>query len=165
MHRRLGSATLSQLAFHGESKPIFPWEKSHWDNTVVIFFFFLKYIFKKKAFAQTFSGQLAFSLQIPFSFHNKLEERREGLIQSCKWFINTCLRQPNNQIFFSCCKALWLTDSITRTYRSSLQPSLWVQHWQSMPADARQMTSHLNTTDVELRWTRENAWTPFEWRC
>ena len=35
MHRRLGSATLSQLAFPGERNPNFPWEKSHWDNTVV----------------------------------------------------------------------------------------------------------------------------------
>ena len=29
MHCRLGSATLSQLAFPGESNPNFPWEKSH----------------------------------------------------------------------------------------------------------------------------------------
>ena len=35
MHRRLGSATLSQLAFPGESNPNFPWEKSHWYNSVV----------------------------------------------------------------------------------------------------------------------------------
>ena len=35
MPRRLGSATLSYLAFPGESNPNFPWEKSHWDNTVV----------------------------------------------------------------------------------------------------------------------------------
>ena len=35
LHRRLSSATLSQLAFHGESNPIFPWETSYWDNTVV----------------------------------------------------------------------------------------------------------------------------------
>ena len=35
MHRRLGSATLSQLAFPRESNPNFPWEKSHWDNTAV----------------------------------------------------------------------------------------------------------------------------------
>ena len=34
-HDRLGSATLSQLAFPGESSPNFPWGKSHWDNTVV----------------------------------------------------------------------------------------------------------------------------------
>ena len=34
MHR-LDSATLSQLAFPGESNPIFPWEKSQWDNTVI----------------------------------------------------------------------------------------------------------------------------------
>ena len=34
MHRRLGSTTLSQLAFSGEGNPNFPWEKSHWDNTV-----------------------------------------------------------------------------------------------------------------------------------
>ena len=35
MHRRLGSATLSQLAFSGESDPNFPWETSQWDSTVV----------------------------------------------------------------------------------------------------------------------------------
>ena len=35
MHRRLGSATLLQLAFHRESNPNFPWEKSHEDDTVV----------------------------------------------------------------------------------------------------------------------------------
>ena len=27
--------TLSQLAFTGEINPNFPWDKSHWDNTVV----------------------------------------------------------------------------------------------------------------------------------
>ena len=35
MHHRLGSATLSQLAFPRESNLNFPWEKSHLDNTVV----------------------------------------------------------------------------------------------------------------------------------
>ena len=35
MHSRLGSATLSQLAFPGESNLNFPWEKSQLDNTVV----------------------------------------------------------------------------------------------------------------------------------
>ena len=35
MHRGLGSATLSQLAFPREGKPNFPWKKSHWDNTLV----------------------------------------------------------------------------------------------------------------------------------
>ena len=35
VHRKLGSATLSQLACPGESNPNFPWEKSKWDNTVV----------------------------------------------------------------------------------------------------------------------------------
>ena len=35
MYRRLGGATLSQLAFPEESNPIFPWEKSQWNNTVV----------------------------------------------------------------------------------------------------------------------------------
>ena len=35
MHRRLGSAALSQLAFPEEGNPNFAWEKSHWDNTVV----------------------------------------------------------------------------------------------------------------------------------
>ena len=32
MHPRLGSLTLSQLAFPGEGNPNFPWEKSHWNN-------------------------------------------------------------------------------------------------------------------------------------
>ena len=35
MHSRLGSATVSQLAFRGESNPNFLREKSQWDNTVV----------------------------------------------------------------------------------------------------------------------------------
>ena len=35
MHRRLGGATLSQLAFPGESNPNFPWEKSYRNNTLV----------------------------------------------------------------------------------------------------------------------------------
>ena len=35
MHRRQGSATLSQLAFPGEGNPNFPWKKSHGDNTVL----------------------------------------------------------------------------------------------------------------------------------
>ena len=35
MHRRLGSTTLSQLAFPGESDPYFQWEISQWDSTVV----------------------------------------------------------------------------------------------------------------------------------
>ena len=35
MHRMLGIPILSQLAFPGEGNPNFPWEKSHWDNTVV----------------------------------------------------------------------------------------------------------------------------------
>ena len=35
MHGRLGSATLSQLAFLGEGNPNIPWEKPHWDNTGV----------------------------------------------------------------------------------------------------------------------------------
>ena len=35
MRGRLGSATLQQLAFPGESNLNFPWEKSYWDNTVV----------------------------------------------------------------------------------------------------------------------------------
>ena len=33
MNRGLGNATLSPLAFPGEGNPIFPWEKSHLDNT------------------------------------------------------------------------------------------------------------------------------------
>ena len=35
MHRRLGSATLSQQAFPGEGDPTFSWEKFQWDNIVV----------------------------------------------------------------------------------------------------------------------------------
>ena len=35
MQRRLGSATLSRLVFPRESNPNFPWEKFHWDNTVL----------------------------------------------------------------------------------------------------------------------------------
>ena len=35
MHPRVGSATLSQLAFPAEGNPNIAWEKSHWDNTVV----------------------------------------------------------------------------------------------------------------------------------
>ena len=44
MHRGLGSATRSQLAFPREDNPNFPWEKSHWDNTVVkkVCVFFLR---------------------------------------------------------------------------------------------------------------------------
>ena len=40
MHRRLGSATLLQLALPGESNQNFPWEKSHLDNAVVVVVFF-----------------------------------------------------------------------------------------------------------------------------
>ena len=44
MQGRLGSMTLSQLAFPREGNPNFPWEKSHWDNTVVKrLLLFLKY--------------------------------------------------------------------------------------------------------------------------
>ena len=32
---RLGSTTLSQLAFPGGSNPNFSWKKFHWDNTVL----------------------------------------------------------------------------------------------------------------------------------
>ena len=35
MNRRLESAILLQLAFSGESKPNFTWEKFRWNNTVV----------------------------------------------------------------------------------------------------------------------------------
>ena len=35
MHRRLGSATLSQLAFYWESNPDFSWEKSVWDFKIL----------------------------------------------------------------------------------------------------------------------------------
>ena len=35
MHSRLGSAILSQLGIPGKGNPNFPWEKFHWDNTVV----------------------------------------------------------------------------------------------------------------------------------
>ena len=44
MHRRLSIATLSQLAFLGESDSNLSWEKSHWYNTgVKTFFFFLSW--------------------------------------------------------------------------------------------------------------------------
>ena len=36
MHRRLGIATLSQLAFPSEGNSIFLWEKSYWDDAVVL---------------------------------------------------------------------------------------------------------------------------------
>ena len=39
MRERLRSATLSQLAFPGEDNLNFPWEKSHWDNTVAKSYF------------------------------------------------------------------------------------------------------------------------------
>ena len=48
MHRRLGGATLSPLAFPGKSNPNFPWEKSHWDNTVVIIIIIIIITAKKK---------------------------------------------------------------------------------------------------------------------
>ena len=35
MHRWLGSVTLSQPTFPGESNPNMPWKKFQWDNTVV----------------------------------------------------------------------------------------------------------------------------------
>ena len=35
MHLGLGSATLSQMAFHRESNTNILWEKTHWDNAVV----------------------------------------------------------------------------------------------------------------------------------
>ena len=35
MYRMLGSATLPQLVFLGESSRNFPWEKPQWDNPVV----------------------------------------------------------------------------------------------------------------------------------
>ena len=35
MHRKLCSATLSQLAFPWEGNPNFPWEKFHWDTIVI----------------------------------------------------------------------------------------------------------------------------------
>ena len=35
VHYRLGSPTLSQLAFHREGNPNFQREKSHWDKTLV----------------------------------------------------------------------------------------------------------------------------------
>ena len=56
MHRRLGSTTLSQLAFRGESNPNFPWEKSEWENTVVNFFFFFKSKKKKVIVAPAIGG-------------------------------------------------------------------------------------------------------------
>ena len=39
MHRRIGSATLSQLVFPAESNPNFQRETSQWDNTVKRFLF------------------------------------------------------------------------------------------------------------------------------
>ena len=39
LHRRLGSATLSQLAFPGENNPNFLWKKSHLNNSFKKFFF------------------------------------------------------------------------------------------------------------------------------
>ena len=36
MHGRLGSTTLSQMASPRESNLSFPWEKSQWDNIVVL---------------------------------------------------------------------------------------------------------------------------------
>ena len=56
MHRTLGSATMSQLAFSGKSTPNFPWEKSQRDNTVVNFLFFLK---RSHDFKLNFRTQLA----------------------------------------------------------------------------------------------------------
>ena len=54
MHRRLGSETLSQLAFSGEGNPNFSSEKSHWDNTLVksvcVFVVFSEFKKKKKKF-------------------------------------------------------------------------------------------------------------------
>ena len=45
MHRSLGSATLSQLAFPQEGNPNFLWEKFHRDNTVAkVLFFYIKAI-------------------------------------------------------------------------------------------------------------------------
>ena len=36
MHRGLGRVTLEVLAFPWEGNPDFPWDKSYWDNTVVL---------------------------------------------------------------------------------------------------------------------------------
>ena len=60
MHIRLGSATLSQLAFSGEGNPNFSWERSHWDNTVVKSKKQNKQN-KKQTKKQTNSGQLELS--------------------------------------------------------------------------------------------------------
>ena len=38
MHRRMGSATLSQLAFPMEGNPNFPWDKSHRIKRYINFF-------------------------------------------------------------------------------------------------------------------------------
>ena len=48
---------LSQLAFPGESNVIFPWEKSHWDNTVVKSWFFLSIFFKNTSFQELLHSQ------------------------------------------------------------------------------------------------------------
>ena len=76
MHPRLGSATLSQLAFSGEGNPNIPWQKSHWEITVVKVL--NKNFFKKVSInvmiSIALSGQLAFrlfgvakNLMLPFS--------------------------------------------------------------------------------------------------
>ena len=57
MHHRFRSVTLSQLPFPAESNPNFPWEKSHWDNTVVKNSI---YIYKKK---KKLGGNYVFSGQ------------------------------------------------------------------------------------------------------
>ena len=55
MHRRLGSATLSQLAFPREGNPKFPGKKSHWENTVV------KSVKRKKKKKKSPEGPSAFT--------------------------------------------------------------------------------------------------------
>ena len=57
MNRRLGSATLSQLAFPGEGNPNFPWQESHWDDTVV-----KSYVYKKKKKKKEVNNRLGVDL-------------------------------------------------------------------------------------------------------
>ena len=72
MHRRLGSATLPQLAFTGEGHPNFPFEKFHWDNTVVksiyiYFFFFIFFFFRSYTYVLVliFLGKATMAVAAP----------------------------------------------------------------------------------------------------
>ena len=54
IHRKLGSATLSQLAFPGKSNPNFPWEKPQRENTAV----------KKERIKERSRTRIDYSLQL-----------------------------------------------------------------------------------------------------